>query len=294
MTRRSPGPDFICIGQQKAGTAFLHALLQRHAEIWMPPVKELHFFSRHTKPLFTRDDGAGDGEPPNMREIESAITGKLEKNRLDARDKEFLRRAIVLANDKTFANYCSCFEMKGEQISGDVTPAYSVLNRKAIGEIRSLLPDVSIILLIRHPVDRFWSSFNQALRRYDGDSDVLADDSGSLDNVRAFLERPGTVRRSYPSRIYKRWASVFPEDRIRVLPFEVLTGDTASASVTLADFLGVTPRYAGGVDDIDNIKQDDRKIPMSSEAEQFLQAHFSDEVATCKKLFGDLCAHWSE
>jgi hypothetical protein len=44
---RAKTPDFIGIGAQKAGTSWIHACLYEHPQIYMPPEKELHFFSRH-------------------------------------------------------------------------------------------------------------------------------------------------------------------------------------------------------------------------------------------------------
>ena len=40
------GPDFICIGAQKAGTRWLFDQLAFHPGFWMPPVKELHYLNR--------------------------------------------------------------------------------------------------------------------------------------------------------------------------------------------------------------------------------------------------------
>ena len=38
-------PDFVGIGAQKAGTTWLGHNLQLHPEIWMPKIKELHYFN---------------------------------------------------------------------------------------------------------------------------------------------------------------------------------------------------------------------------------------------------------
>lgn len=35
---------FMCIGAQKSGTTWLHRQLRNHPQIWLPPVKELHYF----------------------------------------------------------------------------------------------------------------------------------------------------------------------------------------------------------------------------------------------------------
>ena len=38
-------PQFLGLGVQKGGTTTLHAMLQDHPEVFLPPSKELHFFS---------------------------------------------------------------------------------------------------------------------------------------------------------------------------------------------------------------------------------------------------------
>ena len=42
-----PLPDFLGIGVQKGGTTTLQRLLECHPQVWLPPEKEVHFFSRH-------------------------------------------------------------------------------------------------------------------------------------------------------------------------------------------------------------------------------------------------------
>ncbi len=46
---RSAGrsPDFLCLGAQRSGTTSLHHLLSRHPQLFLPGVKELHYFSLH-------------------------------------------------------------------------------------------------------------------------------------------------------------------------------------------------------------------------------------------------------
>lgn len=40
-------PHFLVLGTQKGGTTSLHHLLGRHPEIYLPEVKEVHYFSQH-------------------------------------------------------------------------------------------------------------------------------------------------------------------------------------------------------------------------------------------------------
>ena len=42
-------PDFVVIGAQKAGTTSLAAALRQHPGLYLPPSKELHYFSLHAE-----------------------------------------------------------------------------------------------------------------------------------------------------------------------------------------------------------------------------------------------------
>ena len=43
----TPLPHFLVLGTQKGGTTTLHHLLSRHPGIFLPEVKEVHYFSQH-------------------------------------------------------------------------------------------------------------------------------------------------------------------------------------------------------------------------------------------------------
>jgi hypothetical protein len=40
-------PNFLCVGAQKAGTTTLHEVLKQHPDIFLPQIKEPHFFDEH-------------------------------------------------------------------------------------------------------------------------------------------------------------------------------------------------------------------------------------------------------
>lgn len=40
-------PQFLCLGAQKAGTTTLHHMLAAHPQVFLPPTKEVQFFSLH-------------------------------------------------------------------------------------------------------------------------------------------------------------------------------------------------------------------------------------------------------
>jgi hypothetical protein len=39
-------PDFLVLGAQEAGTSWLHRNIADHPEIWVPPIKALHYFGQ--------------------------------------------------------------------------------------------------------------------------------------------------------------------------------------------------------------------------------------------------------
>src|SRR6185295_12624998 len=81
------GPDFLCIGAQKAGTGWLYEQLRSHPGFWMPPMKELHYFDR-------RGSASGGGTRrslPLARKEGERIAIARERAR-DDRDQQFLDR----------------------------------------------------------------------------------------------------------------------------------------------------------------------------------------------------------
>ena len=45
-------PNFLIIGAQKAGTTWLHRMLNQHPDIFFPEQKELHHFSNQDRAIF--------------------------------------------------------------------------------------------------------------------------------------------------------------------------------------------------------------------------------------------------
>jgi len=42
-------PDFIGIGAARSGTTWVARQLAQHSDVWLPRIKELHYFSRSLK-----------------------------------------------------------------------------------------------------------------------------------------------------------------------------------------------------------------------------------------------------
>ena len=89
------GPDFICIGLQKAGSRWLYEQLREHPDFWMPPIKELRFFN-----------GNVDKEA-NLRVVRASLpelTNRLKSGKIslaDLKNYEFLRRVSTYKQSRS-------------------------------------------------------------------------------------------------------------------------------------------------------------------------------------------------
>ena len=120
------GPDFICIGAQKAGTTWLYWQLSAHPDFWMPPRKEIHYFNeRGNRPI------------------------KTWWRTRDERDLLFQEKLQSLSAQfwLDLTNYGQLFAAKESLLSGDITPAYSMLPDEIIAMV---LRDLAGEIGIRH------------------------------------------------------------------------------------------------------------------------------------------------
>src|SRR3977135_2203152 len=130
MSEETTGPDFLCIGAQKAGTGWLYEQLREHPDFWMPPLKELHYFDRLGRARRRPTGKKGD---------------RLETARKDARDERDLRflDAVQILSTRSQIDlpaYAALFGWKGSLLSGDITPGYSILPDAAIERIATYIP----------------------------------------------------------------------------------------------------------------------------------------------------------
>jgi len=75
--------------------------------------------------------------------------------------------------DKGLAWYKSHFPFRANtKITGEATPSY-IYHPKAAGRVKSILPDVKLIVLLRNPIDRAYSGYAMGLRRKTDTADTF-------------------------------------------------------------------------------------------------------------------------
>lgn len=190
-------PHFLCIGAHKSGTTWLYENLRRHPGIWLPPVKEVHFF-----------DGMP-GLPKIAQRLNQAIAESIASGRIgDPEMLDYLRK-YVLDQPKDVAWYRRLFDSAGGRIAGDITPAYAALPEATVAKVREILPDCRIIFIMRNPIDRAWSHFRFNAGTYKFDLAAL-----EFENFRRHVDSPASESRTAYVRTMATWERHYPPDRI--------------------------------------------------------------------------------
>lgn len=194
-------PDFMIIGAQKCGTSWLHHQLRQADGIFMPEDKDHEHFS---------------------------YVGNL--------------------NPEAFERYCHRFDEAADlQIAGDANAAYfwtrtdspwarrpDSFNPDIPGSIRAYCgPDLKLLLMLRHPVDRAVSAYLHHIRH------------GAITAATSILDPDlplGIVDMGLYRRHLANWLAVYPRENLHLI--SALPADDDSAVGILAavcDFLDVAP-----------------------------------------------------
>lgn len=124
-------PNFLIIGAAKGGTTALHTYLQQHPQIYMTPTKETNFFAFEGEKIDFQ--GVGDGALKDF-----SITD--------------------------ISNYQEQFAGVTEEIAiGEACPSY-LYYPQAAKRIKTYIPDVRLIVILRHPVERAYANFLHTIR----------------------------------------------------------------------------------------------------------------------------------
>jgi len=229
-------PDFLGIGAQKAGTTWLHRRLEEHPDIWMPPLKEIHYFDvvHLDRP---RDPGTGMTAmdvariEKSMQTIETmAKGGRSMRDRM----KRIHGTALIGLRTLTDEWYGTIFQdAYRSQVCGEITPEYALLPDEGIAHIIRLCPDIKIIFVLRDPVDRGWSSLRMMQRRTN---------TVGAHELQQVASEDFLCRADYSATI-ERYRRYVPAERILLLDFDEIVTNPMALLTKVCDFLGVQAEH---------------------------------------------------
>lgn len=198
-------PNFIVIGAGKSGTTTLYELLKEHPEVHMSAVKETNFFALWGKSL----EGTSE-DPKQLRHYPWSVTSP--------------------------AAYSELFEnTENAKARGEVSPMY-LYNEDAPEAIKSTIPDVKLVVILRNPVDRLHSRYMHLLRE---NRQPAEDYKEVLDQDSIWWERNDLVREGFYNTYLQRYFQLFPPSQLRVYLYEDLQSNPTALMKDLYEFIGV-------------------------------------------------------
>lgn len=233
-------PEFVIgIGSQRAGSTLLHRILDECTSVMMHPVKELHYFDtlhniRAPKVLTDFSRRQLD------RELTKLASSGARRN-IGPRVACYLNANWLLySRNVEDIRYESLFEpFLGEQIIGETTPEYMLMNDSQIENMAKVIGSSSKILLVtRDPIERFISAF-KLLKVYGGGEINQASFSDHLINTLDSM--PTWVDQQIALNDYSGAENRFSKhfDQVCVVSYEELTQNMVPTVSAVTDYIGV-------------------------------------------------------
>jgi hypothetical protein len=293
------GPDFLGIGAPRAGTTWLYTQMRAHPNLWLPPLKELHWFDRsrnyHSPSFFAEPQALRRLLDRKDRRIMSNFAKLGLKALLYGRPDEaaWWARLVFGRYDEDF--YLGLFPVPpGERLKGEITPAYSILNADDICKIRAINPRIKLIFLVRNPIERTWSAirFNVGQGRLNLD---LTNETAVIDHLlRVRSSDAGAARQSrreYHATL-KRYMEAFPPEQLLVGFYDAIVEAPNDLLDAVAEFLGVDrfPRQAGRSERINASVSAD----LPEGVRQMLAESSAELLDFCETVLGSYALDWRQ
>jgi hypothetical protein len=222
----------LLIGAARSGTTWLYQRLRRHRNIFVTPVKEIHYFDIYRR------------HPPwhwirirrmllHLRRYFIYLSDRSGRNTESI--PWLLKWGLnYFLMPKSHAWYRRLFQDQHGRIAGELTPAYALLDETRIAEVVAINPAVKIILQMRDPIDRAWSQtvMHLGLHRRPGAYDQY------LDDIRAVIFKDEIIRRSMYLETIEKWEKYVARENTCYLFFDDIQQQPANMLAGLFKFLG--------------------------------------------------------
>ena len=224
------GPDFFIVGNPKSGTTALYEMLRRHPEIFMPALKEPHFFSAEEIPAPA--DPAPRATAPSPNPAPGEVPPMPQPVGLPS-------TSLPAGLPRTLDDYLALFVAAGpNQRSGEASPSY-LCSPVAAGRIAQLAPDARIVAILREPASFVRSLHMQYLQDH---VETERDLRTAIANEE--IVRDGRTVLRYSERVryveqLRRFHDLFGRDHVLVLIYDDFRRDNEATVRRVLRFLEV-------------------------------------------------------
>ena len=192
-------PNFFIVGAANSGTSSLYAYLKQHPDVFMPALKEPHYFAQLTP----------------------------------SHDQRYLRTII-----RDEPAYLRLFRRaEGYKAIGEASPSY-LWEANAPYRISRAVPDAKIIILLRDPVERAYSHYLMDVREGLQDlpfCEALQRDWS--ERSKGWSVSHLYVELGLYAQQVRRYLDIFGPEQVLILMFEELTNSALNGKSVLADVL---------------------------------------------------------
>ncbi len=265
------------VGAQRAGTTWLSYYLRKRPDVFISPIKELHFFDQKFRP-----DLCGNFSEQFARQLNELVdpNNMTEADLKKPRVKRLLDRLEMDQDDRAYLRYFSERLSGIEKALGEITPSYCLIGEKGFSFVKSLLESeglkVKIVFLMRDPVERYYSALCKKERDTQGRF-------SAFDHFLLKLDDPSYRERTRYDRICNDLMAVFDRKDIFFGFYENLF--TESAIKQFCHVLGL--KYlAANFTRIKNPSQ--RIMPLDDDMIRSARKGFDPVYKYCREIFGDM------
>ena len=281
-------PHFLCIGAQKAGTTWLHVNLSQHPDLWLPPIKEIHYFDykeNNFSPAIIEQLFGNEGRNRRWRRI---TKNRIKLNLKDINIQRLLWDINYLFNRQNNDNwYSSLFDLCQNKLIGEITPAYSTLSLDSVFHIHQLMPNAKIIFIMRNPIERAWSYFFSYMSKRN-----RVVDSFSVEEIINNLESNYSRSRGSYLKTLETWRTYYPKEQFFIVFFEEIVEQPKNLLKKICDFLEVSTCINNISENKINSFGNNGVIP-----EQIIQYSvqiYREEILILNKQYGGYSNIWLE
>ena len=228
---------FFAIGPPKTGTTWLYQCLRKHPDVYLTPVKELRYFWGKEfikKDTLFKRRFSNHWYFKSQRKRFKKVARKAKKS--ETKDWYTWEKNFFFSK-RSDEWYMGLFDF--DKLPGDISPQYSQLSKESIEEMAKLLPRAKIIIGLRNPIERVWSSARMRVIKKAGPEkkDKIAEEKF----LKEFNRSYNMIQGGYINLI-NRWTEAFSKDQVFYYFFEELENAPEELYHRICDFLEIERR----------------------------------------------------
>jgi hypothetical protein len=273
--------NFVGIGAQKSGTSWLFKQFGKSNQIDLPPIKELHYFDR-----------SKNYNSPNIL-AETKLSNRLFNLKWTAKALIELKESKVerqwykkwFFSNFTDQWYLSLFDDLSK-CKGEITPAYAILNEEDISRMSQLLGSkTKIIFMLRHPVERAWSSYKymNRLKNYSSDD---------YEHAKAYMYSDYQILRSDYLRTIQLYKKYF--NSIFIGFFDAIIEQPDELLINIFNYLELDIEEIKSFEGLNKKVNTSMPIDMPQDIKNLLLDMYCQNIKELSEVYGEYFLKWKE